>query len=806
MFENYLKTALRNLLRHKQHSFINILGLAIGMASVILILLFVREELSTDRFQTNRDRIYRVLIAATNLHTGATSQRAIGPYRLATELKPDFADFDNIIRFAPDDRLLITHKGETYYEEKFAYVDDKIFEMFSFELLSGNPGTALQDPFSVVISEEIAQKYFGDENPIGKALHLEDNDFNVTGVLAPIPGNTQFDFNILASINCGDQVFSRIILENWGENFVETYVMLPAGKTATEYQDRLDAFIAVKLESWKKYSPQLVLQPLGEMYLNSQNIASFFSGGDITYVYAFSAIALFILIIACINFMNLATARSANRAKEVGLRKVVGAQRGQLIWQFLGESVMLSTLALGIALFLVFLSLPAFNDLAGKSLTFSALSNSDMPAFLILTALLVGIVAGSYPAMFLSAFQPVSILSGALTKGVKGGLLRKILVTFQFTISIFLIVVTAIIYRQLEYSRNAQLGYDKEHVVLLPGTSMEMREKYEPFRTELLSNPSIINAAASSRVPPERLRSSLGTRPEGIPEDQREGMQTIWTDFDFIETMKLELASGRSFSREHGTDAGSAFILNETAVKKIGWTNESAIGKGFGSSEIRDWDVGQWEKRNGHVVGVLKDFHFESMHQKIVPTVYFVAPYMAWSYVIRIAPENIPQTLAFIEGKWQEFNPEQPFVYSFVDEEFDELYRAEERQSKMFSVFAVLAIFVACLGLVGLASFTAEQRTKEVGIRKVLGATVSNLTLLITREFTWLVLIAFVLAAPGAWYFMDKWLQDFAYHISLGAGIFIISGLVCLVIAWLTVSYQAIKVALTNPADALRYE
>lgn len=806
MFKNYVITALRNLLRHKEYSLINIFGLAIGMASVILILLFVREELSFDSFQTNRDRIYRLLLSTTHPKTGNTAQRAVGPYRLTKELKVDFQDFDNIIRFAPDDRLLITHNGEQFYEEKFAFVDEKVFEMFSFELLVGNPETVLQDPFSVVISEDIAQKYFGDENPIGKALNFEDNDFNVTGILAPLPGNTQFDFNMMASINCGEQVFSRIVLDNWGEGFVETYVMLPEGKTTAEYENRLATFVAAKMERMKRFSPKVVMQPLPEMYLHSQSISGFFPGGDITYVYAFSAIALFVLLIACINFMNLATARSANRAKEVGLRKVVGAQRGQLVWQFLGESVLLSTLALAIALLLVYLSLEAFNDLSGKSLTFSSLYDSDMSALLLLTALFVGIVAGSYPAIFLSSFQPVSTLSGALTKGIKGGLLRKILVTFQFAVSIFLIVVTAIVYRQLEYSRNAKLGYDKEHVVLLSGTSRDLRETYAQFQTELLSNPGIINGAGSSRVPPGRLRSNIGTRPEGIPEDQQEGMQTIWTDFDFVETMKFELASGRSFSREHGTDATGAFILNEAAVKKIGWTNETAIGKSFGSSEIRDWDNGNFEERDGHVIGVLKDFHFESMHRKIVPTVYFVAPYMAWQYVIRIAPENIPQTLEFIEKKWHEFVPDAPFVYSFVDEKFDELYRTEERQGKIFTIFAVLAIFVACLGLVGLASFTAEQRTKEVGIRKVLGATIGNLTLLITKEFTWLVLIAFVFAAPVAWYFMDKWLQEFAYHISLGAGIFIFSGLVCLIIAWLTVSYQAIKVALTNPADALRYE
>jgi putative ABC transport system permease protein len=806
MIRNYLKTAFRSLLKYKEYSLINIMGLSIGMACVILILLFVREELSFDAFHANKDRIYRVNISTTNPRTGNVNRRAIGPYRLAKEMKTDFPDIPNIMRFSPQGRSLVQYEDKQSYELGLAFVDPEVFEVFTFPLLRGNPATILDEPYSVVISEEIGKKYFGGEEPVGKFLTFRGNDFKVTGILDQMPGNTQFQLNMFASMNCAEQVFSRIVLENWGEGSCETFVMLPEGQQPQDYEGRLATFIGAKLEGWHQFSPQLELQPLSELYLHSQEIATYNTGGDITYVYAFSAIAMFILVIACINFMNLATARSANRSKEVGLRKVVGAQRTQLIGQFLSESVMLSALSLVLAVLLVTISLPAFNNLAGKALTINVFQNSGLLLSLLAITLFVGILAGSYPALFLSAFQPISVLAGALQRGVKGGALRRILVTFQFAVSIFLIVVTAVVYGQLQYASNLKLGFDKEHIVLLRGTPAPMRAKYDQFRTELLSNPNILNAAGSSRVPPGRLSSQIGTRPEGVPEDERVGMQTVWTDFDFLETMGLELAAGRSFSREYPTDATEAFILNEAAVKRIGWTNETAIGKAFGSAEIQDWTSGQWENRDGYVVGVLTDFFFESLREQIVPTVYFVAPYMAWNYVIRIQLNNIPEALDFIEEKWNAFNPNQPFLYAFVDEQFDNLYRTEQRQGKIFGVFASLAILVACLGLVGLASFTAEQRTKEVGIRKVLGASIGNIILLISKEFSWLVLIGFAVASPIAWYFMSGWLQEFAYHVSLGLGVFFLAGFVSLAIAWLTVSYQATKVALTNPANALRYE
>ena len=743
-------------------------------------------------------------IQATNPQNGVTNNRVFGPYRMADELEVDFPDFEHIIRFAPQGRESVEYKDQVYQEDQLTFVDPDVFQAFTFPLSQGDPMTALLDPYSIVITESIARKYFGAENPIGQVLKIRGADFKVTGIMEEIPEQSQFQFDMLVSMNCAPQIFSKIVLENWSEGYVWTFVMTSKDKTPQDYTSRLQAFTDIKLEAMKAFTPAIAMHPLPDLYLDSRNLPGFAPGGDRTYVIAFSLIAIFILLIACINFMNLATARSAVRAREVGLRKVIGAERSQLIMQFLSESITLAIICLVLALLIVKWSLPAFNQLADRTIQFQIFENVFLIFGFIGLAIIVGILAGSYPAILLSGFSPINVLSGNLSEGFKGTALRKILVTFQFAISIFLIIVTGIVYLQIMYCRNLDVGFDKSHLIVMSGTSSEMRGRYDQFRTELLSNPQIENAAASSRVPPGRLSSSLRARPEGVPEDQQRGMQTVWTDYDFIETVGLDLAAGRSFRRDFPADAATSFILNEAAVKEIGWTNEEAIDKTFGSSEIKDWDQGQWENRDGKVIGVLKDFHFESLKQEIIPTVYFIAPYMAWNYVVRIKPENISATISFIEDKWNQFNPETPFAYTFVDENFAQLYRNEERQGKIFGVFSGLAIFIACLGLIGLASFTAERRKKEIGIRKVLGASGFNLIFLLSREFAWLVIIAFIVAAPVSWYIMQKWLEDFAYQVPVGPFVFIISGLFALLIAWITVSTQTAKAAFSNPAKVIR--
>ncbi|MCB0835980.1 MAG: ABC transporter permease [Bacteroidetes bacterium] len=806
MLQNYIKTAFRNLWRYKGYTAINILGMAIGMACVILIMLYVQSETNFDTFHPNESQLYRVNIQITNPQTGDKNQRAIGPYRLADELAADFSDFKYVARLAPQGNTQVEYQNQQFQEENFAFADPEFLQMLHFPLIKGNKETALDDPFSVVLTASSAQKYFGDEDPIGKILRIRDRDFAVSGVLEEIPENTQFGYDMLASMNCADQVFSRIVLENWGEGYCTTLVMLDEGKTAELYTERLARFTAEKLPEWSAASPIFVLQPLSKVYLHSQDISSFESGGDITYVYAFSFIAIFILIIACINFMNLATARSSLRAREVGVRKVFGANRSQLIRQFLSESILLAVISLVLAVIIAKLAMPTFQELAGKENLTLSFSNWSLLTSLLTITVFVGVIAGSYPALILSAFKPVTVFSGNTTRGLKGGGLRKVLVSFQFATSIFLIIVTGIVYKQLQYSKNIKLGFDKEHVLIISGTPMSLRENYDQFRTELMKNPQVVNAAASSRVPPGRLSSNLTARPEGVPEDQQRGMQTVWTDFDFIETLGLEIATGRSFSRDFPTDAREGFIINEAAVKDLGWTNEEAINKTFGSSEITDWNAGQWQLRDGRVIGVLKNFHFESLKNRIVPTVYFVAPYMAWNYVVRLRGERLQETIAHVEKTWNQFNPDAPFEYSFMDENFARLYQTEERQGTIFAIFAVLAIMIACLGLVGLTSFTAERKKKEIGIRKVLGASSLNLIVLLSREFTILVLIAFAIASPIAWYVMDGWLQEFAYRSPIGIMLFVLAGISAVVIAWIAAGFQTARAAATNPVNALRDE
>ena len=757
-------------------------------------------------FHQHRKQIYLLNIQTTNPQTGEQSKRAIGPYRLADELAVDFPDFEQVIRFAPQGRELVDVGDQTFEEENLAFVDHEVFQAFTFPLVEGNPSTALEDPYSVVITAAIAKKYFGDDSPMGKMIRIREHDFLVSGIMEEVPDQSQFKYDILVSINCAEQVFSRIVLENWGEGSVWTFVKIPKGQTQDDFTKRLSEFTSIKLQDWKDFSPVIGMHSLTDLYLDSGDFAGFAPGGDRSYVMAFSFIAFFILVIACINFVNLATARSSLRAKEVGLRKVVGAERTQLIGQFLSESILLAIICLILAVIISKISLGYFNELADRVIVWKVFSDLQMLGGVLAITLFVGLAAGSYPALLISGFNPVNILNGKLKMGFKGANLRKVLVTFQFTASIFLIILTTVVYDQLDYCRTMNLGFKKEQLVLVQGTSLELREKYDQFHHELLASPYILNAAGSSRVPPGNLSSSLRARPEGIPEDQQRGMQTVWTDYDFIETMGFELASGRSFSRDFPSDANTAFIINEAAVKDIGWTNESAIGKSFGSSEIKDWEQGQWIDRDGTVIGVLKDFHFESLKEEIVPTVYFIAPYMAWNYVVRISPESPNKSIQFIEQKWNDFSPEVPFEYTFVDESYQQLYDTEERHGKIFAVFASLAIFIACLGLIGLASFTAERRKKEVGIRKVLGASHGNVIFLMTKEFTNLVLVAFVVASPFAWYIMRGWLQEFAYQVQMGVGIFLAAGFITLIVAWLTVAYQTARTTLTNPVKALRYE
>jgi len=743
MFRNYLKTALRNIKRHKGYSLINIVGLAVGMACCILILLWVQDELSFDRFHENADGIYRVLQDinfADHSTTWAITQGPLGP-----SLKEDFPEIINATRITGRG-LRLTYNDKSY-DEGVSMADGSIFEMFTFPLVKGDPATALSDPFSIVLTEEMAAKYFGDEDPIGKTIKANNQwDFQVTGVMKNVPSNSHLEFDFLIPFIFGREL--NYTVDRWGNSQFRTYVQLAKGVPAQEVIQKISGYLFEKPTIEK--DARLNLQPLTRIHLYS-NYEYDSAHGDITYVTLFSLIAFFILLIACINFMNLATARSGNRAKEIGMRKVSGANKADIIRQFYGESTLLAFISLLLAVVLVWLLLPVFNNLAAKELSLDITGNLSILLGLLCIAILTGIISGSYPAFFLSAFQPVMVLKGLRLSSSKGSLFRKTLVVFQFSLTILLIICTIGVYDQLNYMRNRKLGYDKEHMIYF-GMRGDMREKFDTVKNELLQNPNILGVTAASNVPTYGYYFSNSLwRWEGQNPDEETLMRAVLIDFDYFKTFGMEITEGRSFSKEFPTDATEAIMVNEEAVKAMGM--ESPIGKRL---SLQD--------ENFKIIGVVKNYHFRSLQQEIEPLILVYYPSYCRVLFARLKSDQIPQTIGYIENAWKKFAPGYPFNYRFLDEALDRLYRSEQRIGTLFRYFSILAILISCLGLLGLASFMAEQRTKEIGIRKVLGATASNIVALLSKEFT-------------------KW-----------------------VIVANTVSYQSIKAALANPADSLRYE
>ncbi|OGG45866.1 MAG: hypothetical protein A3F84_17065 [Candidatus Handelsmanbacteria bacterium RIFCSPLOWO2_12_FULL_64_10] len=785
MLRNYLTVAVRNLLRHKGYSAINIAGLAVGMACCILITLYIRDELSYDRYHEKANRIFRVTEEYKNDATGEKMHAAMTAFKLTPALLNAFPEIVHITRFYRG-TLLARYGRKQFLEGGFALTDATVFKIFSLPLIKGDPETALTRPNTVVITEETARKYFGDEEPVGKVLtsNGEIPDLEITGVMQKIPQNSHFRFDLLASMETLKTLSSKAASDWRRSQF--TYLLLPENYPPDALARKLPDFVEKCRNEGATFS-KLHLQPLTDIHLYSNLREEMGPNSSIEFIFAISVIAFLILFIACANFMNLSTARSAIRAREIGVRKVVGAHRLQIVTQFLGESIFLSCMALFLAVAMVELSMPLFNILLDKKLSVGLL---DHPFVVIGVTLFAGIIAGSYPAFFLSALQPVNVLKGISKATSRSFTCRKVLVVIQFSISIGLIVCTGIMYSQLSYLKNKQLGFNKEDVVVIDWAHRIAR--IEPFKSELLKNVDILSVSASKNVPPDPSVRSFVVNPEEVG---HRDMKIVMVDYDFMRTLGIELKAGRDFSRDWPTDAEESVILNEEAVKELGWA--SSVGKRF--------DIPYFQKRS-RVIGVVKNFNFESLYQKISPVAFIITPRWYSKLTVRVRSNNISDTVDFLKKKWQEFVPDHPFSFYFLDDRLDQLYRAEEQRGQMVGTFSTLAIFVACLGLFGLASFTVEQRTKEIGIRKVLGASVSSIVMLLSREFLLLVGVANLIAWPVAYCAMNRWLRDFAYRIELGPGAFVLGGVLALGIALLTVSAQAVKAATANPVDALRYE
>jgi len=805
MLRNYLKIALRNLLRHKGYSFINIFGLAAGLACCMLIALYVLDELSYDRFYEKADRLFRL---ATDTREGDHLESDAGsPVPLGPALKNEFPEITEVVRFWQAFRPVIRYQDKVFREELFYFTDIPVFAAFSFELLQGDSRTALASPQTVVLTETTAKKYFGEEDPIGKVLSYKgfpagELDLTVTGIMRDLPHNTHIDFDFLASI---EGVTTE--KDNWGSTKpIWTYVLLPPRHPPAQLESKLPVFVNRYFSSGyalsSNYTKTLHLEPITGIHLYSRFEGGFKPKSDIAYVYLFSAIGFFILLIGCINFMNLATARSLTRAKEIGMRKMFGAYRPQLIKQFLSEAILLSSLALLLAAVLVETLLPLLKNLSGKSLNLVYFGSGYTLFVLIGAALLVGILAGSYPAFFLSGFQPLAVLKGSFSTGARGARIRKGLVVFQFIISTVLIVGTVVVYRQLEFVRNKKLGITQDQIVVMPYSPAA-----EPMTTALLQNARVKKVSVSQRVPVNTINDDTRpVRPEGA--ETSHSMHSYVIDEEFLATYDIPLVAGRMLYKNF-PEGETPFLLNETAVRQLGWrSNEEALGK-----RIR-WS-GTY--KSGLIVGVVRDFHLTSLHEEIAPLVLTTIPEDQWwrtfisvrldvSSPNRIEPADLGGTLKFLETTWRKFTPDGAFEYFFIDDSFEQLHRADKRMGELIGYLATIAILIAGLGLFGLAAFTAQQRTKEIGIRKVLGASVAGIIGLLSKDFLKLVFVANLFAWPIAYYAMNQWLQGFAYRINLGWWVFALASGLALLIALLTVSTQAIRAALANPVEALRYE
>ena len=810
MFKNYLKVAMRNLWKYKSFSIINITGLAVGLSCFLLIALYVMDELSYDRYNKNASRIYRINsdihFGGNDLHLPVTSDM------MGAALRKDYPQVEEYTRIYNSNGNKLIKKGNEYINEfHVAHVDSTFFNVFSLPAVNGDTRTALNEPNTVVLSESAAKKYFGTTDVLGKTIETNDNNstlYKITAVITDIPANSHFHFDFLFSMKNVEYQWGQYLSHNF-----HTYLLLKKGadpaaveKKFAEYTDRYvipQAKQYMQISSMAEFEKagnklKYSLTPLTRIHLYSDRAFELSPSGNIQYVYIFSAVAIFILLIACINFMNLTTARSANRAREVVIRKVLGTERRALITQFLAESTLMVFFSLIIALGVTYLVLPVFNEVASKSMGVGILFSPWMLPLLLLFPFLVGLLAGSYPAFFLSAFRPIEVLKGNLRFGSRSGGLRSLLVVFQFATSIILIIGTIVIYRQLHYIQTKNLGFNKDQVLIV-NDSYALNKNVDAFKHDILQMPGVAGGTMSSFLPVSNSSRNDNTYSKEAVMDSKNGfnMQNWTIDYDYIPTMGISLLKGRNFSRDYGADS-TAVIINETTAKILGYADP--IGKQIYSSSD-----GAAFTKTYTIIGVAKNFNFESLHQSVGPLSFFLGRSTGLiSFKVKTA--NITALVNKIEAKWKSMAPGMPFSYRFLDDSFFEMYKDEQRVGKIALIFSILAILIACLGLFGLATFIAEQRTKEIGIRKVLGASVRGIVQLLSKDFVRLVLISFVIAAPFAWWAMNTWLQDFAYRVEISWWIFVVAGSIAIFIALATISFQAIRAAITNPMKNLRTE
>jgi putative ABC transport system permease protein len=804
MLKNYLKIGWRNLLKNKGFSIINITGLAAGLACFILIALYVADELSYDRYNEKADRIYRVNadinIGGNKLHLAVNSDP------MGATLKKDYPQVEEYTRFYNSSGSKLIKKGSQYInEDKVVHADSTLFNVFTLPAIMGDTKTALNEPNTVVITSSAAKKYFGSTEVVGKTIEADKTPYKVTAVIQDIPHNSHFNFDFIFSMKNVNYGWGNFLSHNF-----QTYIVLRKGTDYKAFEKNfpqvIDKYCLPQAKQFMRISSmdefvkagnklEYSLMPLTDIHLKSDRYPELGVNGNMQYVYIFGAVAVFVLLIACINFMNLSTARSASRAKEVGIRKVLGTERKSLISQFLIESTIMVIISLLLALLIAILVLPYFNNIAAKSLSIRNLLDPKILPFLLLLPFVVGLLAGFYPAFFLSGFQPLSVLSGRSSGGLKKSSLRSILVVFQFATSIILIIGTVVVFRQLGYIQTKNLGFNKDQVLII--NTSALGKNATAFKNEILGLPGVRSGTMSSFLPVSNSSRNDNTfSKEAVMNSQNSVSMQRWSiDYDYIKTLDMQIVKGRNFSKDFGSDS-AAMILTETTAKLFGF--DDPIGKKVYTSDGA-------KAFPYTVIGVVKDFHFESLRQSIGPLCMLLERSTGLTS-FKVDTKNIQQMVKHVEGKWKAIAPGMPFFYSFLDQDFDKMYRAEQRIGKTAISFAVLAILIACLGLFGLATYMAEQRTKEIGIRKVLGASISTLVGMLSKDFLKLVLISFCIAVPVAWWAMSKWLQDFAYRVSIGWWIFLLAGTLALLIALITVSFQAIKTAMANPVKSLRSE